>query len=64
MFNVQIEMPSGAVSQDHMFADEAEARKLFDTFVGQMKPWQNFSAVVTLSADGKQIDRTEITNAS
>lgn len=63
MFEVCIEMPLGNRSEPHEFAEEAEARKLFESFVRQMLPWKKFRADVILSESGKEIERTGIENA-
>lgn len=63
MFNVVIEMPSGALSQEHIFQNETEADMLFRRFVSQMRPWKGFHADVVLTDDGKVIQLEQIRNA-
>ena len=63
MFNVYIEMPLGNRSKPREFAEEADARKVFDSFVGQMRPWKKFKAEVILTADGQMLAREGIDNA-
>jgi hypothetical protein len=63
MFEVFIEMPLGNRSKPHEFAEESDARKLFDSFVGQMRPWKNFKADVILTADGRMLACEGVGNA-
>lgn len=62
MYNVHIEMPSGALSRPHEFVEQDDALELFDTFVTQMKPWNHFAADVILSEGKKEIKREHISN--
>ena len=52
MYKVFIEMPLGNHSKPHEFEEEADARKLFDSFVGQMKNWKQFEATVVMKGNG------------
>ena len=62
-FKVYIEMPAGAQSEPHDFEEEAEAMKLFDRFVGQMRPWKGFHADVVMIENKKVIQLEQIRNA-
>lgn len=63
MFRVYIEMPLGNHSKFHEFETEVEAMKLFDSFVAQMTPWNNFQATVVMKGNGK-ITTVEVNNAA
>jgi hypothetical protein len=64
MFEVYIEMPSGARSKEHQFQEEIPALDLYKNFVEQMMPWKGFSADVVLLADGKESKREHIEHAA
>jgi hypothetical protein len=63
MYNVFIEMPSGATSKPHEFQELADAEKLFETFASQMRPWKKFQAWVVMLEKGGKITTEEILNA-
>lgn len=62
MYSVYIEMPLGNQSQPHEFAELADATKLFDSFVRQMRSWKQFHATMILKGEGKLVTE-EIQNA-
>lgn len=63
MYTVFIQMPMGNRSFPHEFLEEAPARKLFDSFVAQIRTWKGYKAAVVLDGDGK-IEKVELPDAS
>ena len=61
MFNVHIEMPSGAVSKGYDRATEAEAQDYFEKIVKQLRTWKGFVAdVVMLNEIEEEVKRERI----
>lgn len=57
MFNIHVEMPSGAVSRGFDRADEAEALEVFDRVVAIIKDWGDITADVVMSDEKGEIKR-------
>ena len=63
MYTVFIQMPMGNRSFPHEFLEEAPARKLFDSFVKQIRAWKNYHATVVLVGEAKT-EKVELPDAA
>jgi hypothetical protein len=64
MFNIHIEVPSGAVSRGYERETEEEAVKVFERNVAQIKPWDGIVCDVVMTEEGKEVKREHIDNGS
>jgi hypothetical protein len=60
MFRIQTELPCGAVSIGTIRKDEDGAKKVFDSYIRQIKAMTGLVADVILSDDGVEVQREHI----
>ncbi len=60
MLNIHVEMPLGNKSRGFDREDAAEADKIFDQMVAQIKKWKNFVADVVMRDEQHEIRREHI----
>lgn len=63
MYNICVEMPSGARSRGYDREKEEDALKFLDSVIRQLREWKGFVADVLLREDAKEISREHIQNA-
>ena len=64
MYNVGVEMPSGAQSRGYDRPTEDKASRIFAQVVAQVLEFPRFAADVILSEDRTEIQRERIDNVS
>lgn len=63
MFNISLEMPSGARSRGYDRKTEEKATETFEQVVAFVKPWRDFTADVIMTDIGIESRRERISNA-
>ena len=51
LYNIHTEMPSGAISKGYDRKTQAEAERVFQSLVTQIRAWKNFSVDVVMLND-------------